>query len=224
MDPFSSGEEQRGYPLTLIEWGGGTGKLAKDVLDALEIRSPELYKDIRYIGVETSRYHREPQREMLAAHAGRVELLSAEEWFGRSPWPYAVLWSNELIDAMPVHLVQYEREAGWLEIGVAWDAGEGSFVERKMPLTNPEVLGYIRLEGIPERDGQRFEVNLAGGHWLQNAAGHVESGWSLTIDYGDTAEELYRAHRMKGTPLCYREHLASDTPLALAGSRTSLLM
>src|SRR5206468_9579522 len=45
------GEERGDGPLTLVEWGGGTGKLARDVLDTLKARSPKLYEEVRYISV-----------------------------------------------------------------------------------------------------------------------------------------------------------------------------
>lgn len=41
----------------------------------------------------------------------------------------------------------------------------------------------------------------------------------MTIDYGDVSEELYAAHRMNGTLMCYYRHLASDTPFQRPGEQ-----
>ncbi|MCZ8511209.1 SAM-dependent methyltransferase [Paenibacillus filicis] len=206
-------------PLTLIEWGGGSGKLAKDVLDAIRSGSPECYERVRYIGVETSEYHRRLQRETLAEHAGRVRLLSVEEWRREGPWSHAVLWSNELLDAMPVHRLRYREGLGWEEIAVGWDEESHWFRERLRPLKDPEVLGYVAREAVPERDGQTIEVNTDAVSWLAGVAERMESGWVLTVDYGDVSREIYGPHRIAGTLMCYRKHLASAAPYEFPGEQ-----
>lgn len=208
-----------GGPLTLIEWGGGGGKLAADVLDALQAKEPALYARLRFIAVELSPYHRRLQQERLAAHAALAEWLTEEEWRSRGPWRRAVVWSNELLDAFPVQRLVYDEAAGWQEVYVGWDEAAARFAERLLPLSDAQTLAYIASEGLPTRGGQRFEVNLAAPRWMKEVAARLQSGWLLTIDYGDVGRELYASHRMAGTLLCYRGHRAADRPLDFPGEQ-----
>ncbi|WJH33071.1 SAM-dependent methyltransferase [Paenibacillus sp. CC-CFT747] len=56
-------------PLPVVEWGGGTGEMAKHFLDAVERLNPGVYEGLAYWLVEKSPYHRAMQRETLRRHA-----------------------------------------------------------------------------------------------------------------------------------------------------------
>ncbi|WP_246627280.1 class I SAM-dependent methyltransferase [Paenibacillus solanacearum] len=204
--------------IRIVEWGGGSGKLAQQLLDALQTTAPELYARLDYISVEASGYHRELQSAALAAHAKRLRFLTAEAWYGAGPWDNTLVLSNELPDAFPVHRIAV-RDGRWVEKLVSWDEQRDKPAETERPLSDEAVLAYINEEQLPCREGQQFEVNLAASDWMRSVAAALGQGAVLTIDYGDVGEELYAPHRMNGTLLCYRKHLASDTPLQHPGEQ-----
>ncbi|WJH33072.1 SAM-dependent methyltransferase [Paenibacillus sp. CC-CFT747] len=116
-----------------------------------------------------------------------------------------------------MHRVRMVR-GEWKELYVAWDSGKECLVEREGPCT-PVVREYMDQEGIRLLEGQTAEVNLQARSWVKEQASRLEEGVLLTIDYGDTAEELYSSHRMNGTLLCYRGHLAYDDPFRFPGEQ-----
>ncbi|SDC73427.1 SAM-dependent methyltransferase, MidA family [Paenibacillus sp. UNCCL117] len=206
-------------PVRLVEWGGGTGRLADGVLNGIRTRDRQLYDRLRYTSVEASPYHRGLQAAALAEHRERVEIIGPEAWELAGKLENAVIFSNELPDAFPVHRVVYRQE-GWMELGVRLHAAEGRFEEVERPVCDTEVMAYIERERLPRRLGQRFEVNLAALRWYRElASGLAPGSLIITIDYGDVRDELHASHRMEGTLICYRGHAASDTPLQHAGEQ-----
>ncbi|MCY9588623.1 SAM-dependent methyltransferase [Paenibacillus chitinolyticus] len=207
-----------GRPVEFVEFGGGTGRLARHVLDALRSRSPERYASVSITAIESSAYHRALQRETLREHADRLRFLTEAEWLAEPAGGGVFAVANELADAMPVHRVRCRD--GRLELGaVGWDDRTG-FTERWLPLGegHPAAM-HLGREGIRLAHGQQAEVNLGAGEWITRTAGRIRSGRLLLVDYGDTAGELYASHRMNGTLMCYRRHIADDNPYAAAGRK-----
>ncbi|CAG7620479.1 hypothetical protein PAECIP111802_00670 [Paenibacillus allorhizosphaerae] len=215
-EPFWTGRAAE--TVRIAEWGGGSGKLAVQLLDTLQATAPELYGRLEYISVETSGYHRELQSSVLTDHAGKVRYYTADQWYRQGPWVNTLVLSNELPDAFPVFRIVVSN-GRWMEKVVYWDEEKNELAEAERLLTDEAVLAYIREEHIPCREGQQFEVNLAATDWMRSVAAALEQGTVLTIDYGDVGEELYAPHRMNGTLLCYRKHVASDTPLQFPGEQ-----
>ncbi|TDF96813.1 SAM-dependent methyltransferase [Paenibacillus piri] len=206
-------------PITLIEWGGGSGQLAQQLLDELRRSWNPVYERLTYISVETSSYHRELQAVRLASHEKRVSWRTGRQWLEEGPWNRVIVFSNELIDAFPVHRVQI-KDGQPYEIFTEWDEAGGHFREKLLPLKDGSLaaaLEELRRQRIKLAEGQRLELNLAASAWIRQIAGAIRSGQLVTIDYGDRAEELYAPHRMQGTLMCYRNHLANDNPYADPG-------
>jgi SAM-dependent MidA family methyltransferase len=131
-----------------------------------------------------------------------------------------VLLSNELIDALPVHVVE-AREGLLYEVYV--DCQDGRLRELLDEPSSPEVSAYLDQARIPWRTfptGWRAEINLDAGHWLEQATTLLHShGFLLAIDYGEKARELYTRDRRRGTLLCYYQHQASERPLLFPGEQ-----
>ncbi|BAU27469.1 SAM-dependent MidA family methyltransferase [Aneurinibacillus soli] len=203
---------------SIVEMGGGSGSLGADVLGALKEKGVLRDRRIRYVMIEISAYHRNLQQASLSAFAGEVELC----WYDTIakakeaiPELYGVLFSNELSDAFPVHLVERGNK-GWQEVHVSLGE-DGRFVERLLPLVDKEVMAYIQRERIPALNGYRTEVNLEAIYWMKEAAAWLTCGYMLTVDYGYRREQLYTPSRRTGTLLCYREHTATDNPYEQPG-------
>ena len=68
-------------------------------------------------------------------------------------------------------------------------------------------------------DGYTIETCPAAENWWREAAGILERGKLMTIDYGLTAEELFSPDRLRGTLRAYFRHHASDDILANVGEQ-----
>lgn len=202
----------------LVEWGGGNGRLAVQMLDELKRQYPDTYRIVKYISVEQSKRHVQLQKNALSEHAERVQWVTPDDWLSHRHSAAMIVFSNELLDAFPVHRIVCEQDS-LHEIVVAWHEHEKRFVEKRVPLLNERLHDYIEAEGLSLRHEQQAEINLDAEQWIEQVGKAMRKGVLITIDYGDLAEEIYASHRMNGTLLCYRNHQAYDEPLIHVGEQ-----
>jgi SAM-dependent MidA family methyltransferase len=194
----------------IIELGPGSGRLCADVLIELAQRDA---LPARYRLLEVSAELRERQREHLAATAR--EHLPRVEWIDRLPerWRGALL-ANEVLDALPAHLVARHGDA-WLERGVTLDAtGALRFADRTL------VSGRLR-----ERAQARFpavgdylsELNPVAEALVMSLAQRCEQGLVLLVDYGFPAAEYYHPQRDQGTLMAHYRHRSLADPFFRPG-------
>ena len=199
---------------TLVECGAGNGRLACDIMDFLAEREPEMYRNLRLVLVEKEPSLEAAQCEMLADHVERISWLTPEEFASGNFTFSGCLYSNELIDALPVHRALMTSD-GVREIYVTLKDGE--FVEEAGEPSTPEIGEYLKRVGVELHPGQMAEVNLNGPEWLTTVSKALRSGFVLTIDYGYPAQEMYSPHRKQGTLLCYYRHQTEENPYIRLG-------
>lgn len=198
----------------IVEVGAGNGRLAADVLDALAELDRRFYAAVTLRLIEAEPTLQELQREMLAAHLAKVAWSEPADLAAGGLNFSGCLYSNELIDSFPVHLVEMTG-SGLREVyvtAVGDDLGEGL----AEPST-PELEEYLQRLGIALFEGQRAEINLAARSWLKTVARAVTQGFVMTIDYGYHAAELYAPLRKNGTLLCYYRHTIEENPYTRLG-------
>ena len=194
----------------VVEGGAGSGVLARDILAWARRAAPPLFAALHYAIVEPHAPSMYRQREHLSAEG----LVPKVSWAGEIPRDVSgCIFSNELLDAMPVHRVAVEK--GKLrEIYVTWD-GKRFAEELRKP--DPAVAAYFkRLKLIPG-EGCRAEVNLGALAWVREAAVSLTRGFLMTIDYGYEAAELYASWRRDGTLLCFYRQSPGADPYARIG-------
>ncbi|HEX8720726.1 MAG TPA: class I SAM-dependent methyltransferase [Pyrinomonadaceae bacterium] len=215
---FSKLYEELGRPAVfhLVEAGGGAGDFAHRVLQTLQRDAPRVFDSLRYVFDETSADSRDRAAALLSPFAERVEFRRPSDV--ARPLGAAVVFSNELLDALPVHRVT-ARGGRLRESYVAADGGGGfAFVEGE-PST-PLLAEHFRAAGVTLAEGQTAEVCLEAGGWLGRAARLVGRGFVVSVDYGDEAEGLYGApHRFGGTLRAFRDHEAVEDVLRDPGEQ-----
>jgi SAM-dependent MidA family methyltransferase len=188
-----------------VEAGAGIGRLAAHILDFAARELTQFYGALRYTAVEQSPARRERHAEILGTHLASGKAASAPELPGEIP--AGCVFSNELLDAFPVHRVLFESGA-LHEIYVAFDGQ--SFTEEKGKLSSPEIGKYFQEQQITLQEGQQAEVCLEACKWIGNVGRRLERGFVLTVDYGHEARELYNDRHMRGTLLAYSAHRATE--------------
>ena len=205
-------------PFTVVEMGPGKGLLAQHFLSACQ-RDPNVFcQRLRYVLIERSPAMREIQRRNLATWLsipGRVTWV--EDLEGLPPQSVAGLFfSNELIDAFPVHRIQV---TGGQTEELFVDYRDGRFVSCFKPLSTASLAPYLRQLSAKWPEGYRTEVNLLAIDWMKQVARRMDRGFVLTIDYGHTAQDLYMPERKDGTFLCYYRQRTSDDPFIRVGEQ-----
>ena len=193
----------------LVEAGAGSGRLARDVLDAAARCHTDFYGRVRLHLVEVSPTARAAQQDTLGPHA-RL-LASSAETLGSGV--RGVIFANELLDALPTHTVVM-REQGLRELFVdlADDpSGTAPFVEREMDASTPELARYLGRASVRLDPGWRAEINLDAVEWTRRAAAALDRGFLVIIDYGHEAAELYSATHSAGTLTTFHRHTSGDS-------------
>lgn len=182
-----------GEALTVVEAGCGDGTLAAQVARRLREKHADLADGLRFVLLERSRRDLTTAARRLTAFGVHVDACTGIE---RLPGFTGVLYSNELFDAIPAHLLE-KREGGVYEVYV--DEGGKPVLGG---VSSPELAAHAAAIAAALRDGERHAVSLEAPKWLSDAARRLNAGFLLTVDYGKrfTAETPnaprgYRAHR-----------------------------
>jgi SAM-dependent MidA family methyltransferase len=194
----------------IVELGGGSGRLAADLLAALDARDA---LPSRYAILEPSPDLARRQRETLArdapAHIGRVA------WIETLPESIdGAVIANEVLDAVPVTVVA-RRGDTWLERGVGWDDARSTFAWIDRPAD--ARLAAVAAARYPAQGDYASEINPAAEALVGDIGRRITGGASLWIDYGFPAAEYYHPQRAEGTLMCHYRHRAHDDPFAWTG-------
>ena len=194
----------------IVEMAPGAGHACRDMMDSF--RESPLFASLRYCLVERNSVMQETQRDLLSEYSGSVDWFSSLEELGKIR---GCIFSNELLDAFPVHLVL--REEDLKELYVATDGSRLTW--EKGAVSTPDITGYFRDLSVTLETGYQTEVNLKIRDWLNAADTRLREGFVLTIDYGYTARDYYSEDRNRGTLLCYRGHQMNEDPLQDVGEQ-----
>ena len=205
-------------PLTIMELGGGSGRMAADILTELA-QLGQL--PAQYLMVDVSPELRIRQQRYLQQHCPQG--FERVQWLEKLPdLPFAgVVIANEVIDALAVErltLRQGELLQGYVALG---DTGKFIWqfaapeplllaaVEQRLPLDD---AGWCQ-----QRENHFFEFLPQLESWMAELSGCLSSGAMLFIDYGYPRHEYYHLERSQGTLACYYQHICHDDPLILYG-------
>jgi len=200
----------------VVEAGAANGRLSADIMDAIAELEPSLYACVTCRLIEAEPSLAESQRAMLAPHLPKLVWSSPDELDAGRLALTGCLLTNELVDALPVHLVEMTPD-GLREVMVT--ARGELFLEELAPPSTPAIEAYLSRTGMKLVSGQRAEVRLAADRWLQGVARSLRRGFVITIDYGYQAAELYGPMRMNGTLLCYYRHQIEENPYIRIGQQ-----
>jgi SAM-dependent MidA family methyltransferase len=192
----------------VLELGAGSGRLAADLLIALdELKQlPE-----RYWMLDVSGDLRARQQDRLATLP--AHLRQKVEWIDRLPDRFTgVILANEVLDALPVHLIAW-RDDALFERGVTWRHGRLKYDERALT----EGPLFTAAHVINPSPPYVSEVGLAVPALIRSLATCLERGMLLFIDYGFGESEYYHPQRSAGTLMCHYRHRAHDDPFFVPG-------
>lgn len=199
----------------IIEAGAGTGLLAADLLLALEALG---CAPARYRILDLSADLIERQRNTIASRA--PHLLHRVEWLDSLPESFSgVLIGNEVLDAMPAHLVVWGDPPQERGVALATDPGHPrAFIYADRPLDSALAAAVDLLEQSC-RPGPAYqsEISLANRAWVGELARRLEAGAILLFDYGFPRHEYYHPQRSGGTLMCHYRHHAHGDPFYLPG-------
>ena len=204
--------EELGRPAewTIVECGAGDGSFAAGVLRTLAEQFPVIFAATKYVVCEVSQDAQRRVRERVVEFSERVQFSDLV------PIDIGIYFSNELLDAFPVHrVVKDEQELSELYVSVD---SSGAFVWTTGPLSSPRLTEFCDTYSVELAPGQVIEINLAVDDWLAQVASRLANGFVITVDYGAESADLYDpARRPKGTLRAFSRHRFVDDVLAQPG-------
>jgi SAM-dependent MidA family methyltransferase len=229
----------------VVDAGAGRGQLARDVLRAAPACAPAL----RYVLVERSAALREAQAAHLPLEPAALALgpavavepdepavpvpctgpvVTSLPDLPATPLPGVVV-ANELLDNLPVRLVERGPDSWWeVRVGEAAGGSQGPrFAEVLVP-AEPGLGSEIEAltGGLDLPPGTRLPLPVAMGDWMRACAGALTRGVVVILDYVDSLAGLaargqgewlrtYRGQRRGGSALEDPGHsdITCDVPL-----------
>ena len=135
-------------------------------------------------------------------------------WLNVLPPAFAgLIIGNEVLDAMPVHVVRATAQ-GIEEAGVVASHGDRPF-EWSYRLASGELR--VAAEALGLAPGYVTEIGLAARAFVRSAGAILERGVMLFVDYGFPAREYYHPQRAQGTLMCHYRHRAHADPFFFPG-------
>jgi len=196
---------------TIVEQGAHRGDLAADVLGGLQGMFPDCFEAARYLIVEPFEKLAAWQRERLGNFGEKVQWART---IAEVRTEAGVHFSNELLDAFPVHLVTWTGDE-WRERMVGFSGDSFAFTDG--PRTSGELGDACRRMPGPLPPGYVTEVNPSLRNWTAEIAASIQRGFVLAIDYGFSREEYCAPWRSSGTLSAYAAHRREPDPLARPG-------
>ena len=218
---------EQGLARQILEFGAGTGKLARDILLALRHLG---FRDVQYQILDISSLLRERQKNLLKPFGSQVQ------WLEKLPARFeGVMLGNEVLDAMPVSVFAL-REGSLFERGVGLENDQLIWKEKK---TDQKTLSAIEMrlsgqEWLKNRINTSDEVSPSKGKingfyfieiawqaqaFVQTLSNLLDKGALIFIDYGFPAAEFYHWQRHMGTLMGFSRHRTHSDVLYAPGQQ-----
>ena len=179
------------------------GDLARDILDWLQQHRPTLFASLEYWIIEPSATRQAWQKTSWRNLPVELRWFDSLSRFARRRVLAAIIFSNELLDAMPVHRLGWDAASRRM-VRVGRGASRRTICLAKAAGRASQRLKFGRLkcrpgfaDGIQGRvAGRIYHRDLS--RWPQPGGASRRSlrrGKLLTIDYGLTAEQFLAPER-----------------------------
>jgi SAM-dependent MidA family methyltransferase len=207
---------ERPERFVLRDVGGGSGALMESALRWAAVQRPAFAEALWGEIVERSAPDRERQGRRLGPLGERVtwvEDVAVGKTVGEPV--RGLIVANELLDAQPVHRLQWDGER-WQELYVGLSAG-GGFEDQSGPVSDAVLLAP--LAEVVASDGQIVEVCPTVEPLVAALATTLEAGVLALFDYGYRRERLYASWRRRGTLMTFYRHTAGEDPYQRVGEQ-----
>ena len=205
---------------TIVEQGAHRAEFARDVLTAVRDEAPDFFASLTYEIIEPFSALETSQKESLSEFSDKVtwrkSVAELEPFCG-------VHFSNEFLDAMPVHLIVSGDKpsagapaCGWQEKYVTDTSNGFGFVSGT--ISTAPLHDHLGKVPLPPGITYETEVNLAALDWMDEISRKLARGFIVTVDYGYARDQFYAPARNTGTLRARARHQIIPSPLLEVGN------
>ncbi len=198
---------------SMLEFGGGSGQLAVDVLTELNRLNvlPE-----QYFLLDVSPDLKHTQQQKIAASLPQ-NLATRVQWVNSFVEQFrGVVLANELFDAFPVQRFSISENDVTMQ---CVDLHQQQFVVCDIidEATGQHVENIQRTLGSRLASGYLSEFCPVIAPWWQSLAHSIDTAAVLVCDYGCERSRYYSPLRSAGSLRCFFRHQVHDNPLIYQG-------
>ena len=199
------------YQWPIAEIGPGTGHLATDLLQALQEKNalPPAYHLI-----EPAQHSKQQQHVQTNT---RPDLAQLCHWSQQLPNSFSgIVIANEILDAMPVHLLETDDQCDIFSVHVVSENHNPSF---RRTTAETAVLNAFKSRNIPIRPNYRYEISMAIPEFIAQLGQSIQQGLFLIVDYGYPRTVFYHPERTNGTLCSFKRQASTNDVLKDPGSQ-----
>jgi SAM-dependent MidA family methyltransferase len=194
----------------VIEFGAGTGKLAKTLLENL---SENISK---YIIIEISPALIKLQQELLKEYSDKIIWHDINTPLKNLT---GVIIANEVIDAFPVRKFHYadKKLFEYFVVPSKYKNHSFNWHLEAIDFTLEHDISFIHQLNLP--DGYTSEYHPTLKPWINNLSTLLQKGAVFIFDYGFPQHEYYHPDRNMGTIMCHYQQQSNTDPFFMPGSQ-----
>ena len=190
-------------PFALIEFGSGNGLLSKSVIDTIGFLDDKFASSCEYFAIDKFHFGETQHLKKILA-SNDIPITKSK----------GVIFSNELIDAFPVRLIEVSK-GQILEVFLK-HTPSNTLTEVLMPPQEP-LPDHICEKDLSALEGYRGPVNVKLSEWYNQLNSILGSGFLITIDYGFNQNEYYSMENSKKLIQTYYKHVQGSSPYQRLG-------
>ena len=201
------------YPhWSIAEIGPGRGDCAVDLMRSLEEKN---IHPKSYFLIEQSEQMRAYQHQNIVTRlASGLERFT---WRDALPDSFCgIVIANEVLDALPVHLLCSDAQGDFSELWVTQTASGLAFKHDPAP---DDLLALFSFRNIPKYPNYRYELSTEIPRFLKSLSASMSSGICLFFDYGYPRRQYYHPDRKLGTLTSFYAHQRTENILLRPGQQ-----
>ncbi|MEE4243844.1 MAG: SAM-dependent methyltransferase [Kangiellaceae bacterium] len=198
----------------IYEFGGGSGKLAKAILEYAHNSNIPIES---YNIIEVSPALIDTQKNTLATINDITNQPVEINWCEQLPDEIdGCVIANEVLDAIACHRVK-KHNSTILENRIVLE--QGILTSTWLPPRSPEVIEWLsnHHDKLDWQDNNIVEIAPWRSAWLKTVSDKLRHGAMVFIDYGYSADQFFHQQRVAGTVKCFIRQTSNDHYLSLLG-------
>tara|TARA_Y100001970_G_scaffold196411_1_gene238821 strand:+ start:2964 stop:4109 length:1146 start_codon:yes stop_codon:yes gene_type:complete len=194
--------------IEIIEIGAGSAIFMANICTWLKNQNPDLYDVAKITLLDVSQKRLDEQKKILDLYEINANFALLNEFLNKKIKRDAIVISNEFFDCLPFHLIKKHQDKIYEIFVSVSEENELAFKEEL--LSDKKIIDFINNMEISLFEDCIVEVAPKTYETSQKIAELINSGYIITIDYGDLSENLFQKWKKEGTFKAITNHMLTD--------------
>lgn len=199
------GKMNKPKKIQIIEIGAGSAIFMANICTWIKSQNNELYDAAEIILLDVSQKRLDQQKKILDTYEINASFSTLSEFLNKKTKSDAIVISNEFFDCLPFHLIKKHKKNIY-EIFVSL-SDNNELIFKEEILSDKKIIDFINNMEITLFEGCIVEITPQAYEASQKIAELLNSGYIITIDYGDLAENLLQEWNTEGTFKAITNHM-----------------